>query len=125
MTVVDRKPIPIYETECVECKSKIQYKASEVSLSYIICPVCGMSVWANTISPVRMEEDRPLVEDPEPHGRLIDADLLLNNLQELYDERECEARYTGSKEIRLSWNDAVYKIASAPTVIVIPASEVE
>lgn len=121
MNVVDRKPVPIYETECVECKSKIQYKASEVSLSYIICPVCGMSIWANTIKPVKMEDDRPLVEVPKPHGRLIDVDVLMNKLQELYDERECEARYTGSKGPIVSWNDAVYQIVDAP--IVIPADD--
>lgn len=56
MIVVEKKPIPIYEVTCRECKSKIQYKASEVSLCHITCPVCGMSLWANTISPVRMEE---------------------------------------------------------------------
>lgn len=56
MEVIERKPIPIYEVTCRECKSKIQYKASEVSLCHITCPVCGMSLWANTISPVRVEE---------------------------------------------------------------------
>lgn len=56
MSVVDRKPVPIYEAECSECHSKIQYRKSEVSIySRIICPVCGMPVWANTIRPVRYE----------------------------------------------------------------------
>ena len=56
MEVVDRKPVPVYETECHECKSKIQYKAAEVAFCHITCPVCGIYVWASTIRPVRMEE---------------------------------------------------------------------
>ena len=57
MIVTEKKPVPIYEVECIECKSKIQYRKSEVSFtSYITCPVCGMSIWANTILPVRYEE---------------------------------------------------------------------
>lgn len=57
MNVVDRKPVPIYEAECSECHSKIQYRKSEVSfVHYIICPICGMSVWADTIKPVKYEE---------------------------------------------------------------------
>ena len=55
MEVVDKKPVPIYEVECYECKSKIQYKACEVHWSHITCPVCGTSNWAETINPVRME----------------------------------------------------------------------
>jgi len=58
MKVVDRKPVPIYEAECSECHSKIQYKKSEVSFcSYITCPVCGILAWADTIRPVKYEED--------------------------------------------------------------------
>lgn len=58
MNVVDRKPVPIYEAECSECHSKIQYRKSEAQFtSYITCPVCGMSVWADTIRPIRYEED--------------------------------------------------------------------
>ena len=57
MIVTEKKPVPIYEVECIECKSKIQYRKSEVSFtSYITCPVCGMSIWADTIWPVRYEE---------------------------------------------------------------------
>lgn len=58
MEVTERKPIPIYEVECYECHSKIQYKASEVSLCQITCPVCGISLWANTICPVKFEGER-------------------------------------------------------------------
>ena len=56
MTVVDRKPVPIYEVTCPECKSVIQYRGSEVHGCHITCPVCGMSVWADRITPVRMED---------------------------------------------------------------------
>lgn len=57
MEVIERKPIPIYEVECYECHSKIQYKASEVSWCHIQCPVCGILLWANTICPVKMESE--------------------------------------------------------------------
>jgi predicted RNA-binding Zn-ribbon protein involved in translation (DUF1610 family) len=56
MFVAEKKPVPIYEATCYECKSKIQYKKSEVSFSYITCPVCGVAIWADTIQPVRYEE---------------------------------------------------------------------
>lgn len=55
MTIIERKPIPIYEVECFECKSKIQYKKSEVFTCHIQCPVCGVSLWANIIMPVKFE----------------------------------------------------------------------
>ena len=56
MIVVERKPVPIYEVTCYECKSKIQYKASEVMIHHITCPVCGVSIWADTVYPVKMDE---------------------------------------------------------------------
>ena len=57
LIIIERKPVPIYAAVCHECHSKIQYKKSEVSFcSYITCPVCGVSVWADTIRPVRYEE---------------------------------------------------------------------
>lgn len=56
MEVVDKKPVPIYEAECYECNSKIQYKACEVHWSHITCPVCGMSLWADRAHPIRYEE---------------------------------------------------------------------
>ncbi len=56
MRVVEKNPVPIYEVVCGECKSKIQYRKSEVSFTgYITCPVCGMVVWASTKTPVKME----------------------------------------------------------------------
>ena len=57
MFIVEKNPIPIYQVICHECKSKIQYKASEVHLCQITCPVCGMALWADTILPVRMEDE--------------------------------------------------------------------
>lgn len=57
MEIIERKPIPIYEVECYECHSKIQYKASEVSLCQITCPVCGVSLWASTVFPVKMKSE--------------------------------------------------------------------
>lgn len=55
MTVVEKHPVPIYEVVCEECKSKIQYKACEVAFCHITCPICGKSIWANTVCPVRYE----------------------------------------------------------------------
>lgn len=48
--------MPIYEVTCFECKSRIEYKASEVSYCHITCPVCGTMLWAMTISPKRFEK---------------------------------------------------------------------
>lgn len=56
MEIVNAKPIPIYEVTCEECKSVIRYKACEVAYCHITCPVCGISLWANTCCPVSKEE---------------------------------------------------------------------
>ena len=47
MTVVEKKPIPIYETECQECHTRYRYKAVEVMYMHTNCPVCGVSNWAS------------------------------------------------------------------------------
>lgn len=66
MKVVERKPAPIYEVTCPECHSKIAYKKSEVHFTgYIICPVCGLSVWAPTIKPKWYELDGEKEEENE------------------------------------------------------------
>ena len=52
MVVVEAKPVPIYEVECYECHSKIQYRKSEVFSCHITCPVCKMSIWADVKTPV-------------------------------------------------------------------------
>ena len=56
MEIIKKNPIPLYESICPECGSVFRYKACEVSLLHITCPVCGSSVWANTISPVNFRE---------------------------------------------------------------------
>ena len=56
MKVVEGLPVPIYEVTCFECKSRIQYMKSEVSICHIRCPVCGVAIWADTTKPVRYEE---------------------------------------------------------------------
>ena len=58
MEVVERKPVPLYEKKCQECGSVIRYKASEVYWTgSITCPVCGVSVWAQTIHPIGTLEE--------------------------------------------------------------------
>lgn len=77
MEVVDKKPVPIYEVICHECKSRIRYKACDVSWYHITCPVCGVSL--KYIFPEYiLLENRPywcpiLCQLPEGHGRLVDA----------------------------------------------------
>ena len=56
MIVIKRGNIPYYEVICPECKSKILYKASETHNLHIDCPVCGMSVWAETTFPINDNE---------------------------------------------------------------------
>lgn len=48
--------------------------------------------------------------------RLIDADALINTLQEMFDKREKEARFTGDRGVTVTWNDAIYHIKTAPTI---------
>ena len=55
MTVIEKKPVPVYESECPECKSVFRYKAVEVSYMHISCPVCGVSMWASQV-PVGVEK---------------------------------------------------------------------
>lgn len=52
--------------------------------------------------------------------RLIDADALMNTLQELFDQREKEQKFAGSRGSCVTWNDAIYQIKSAPTVDAAP-----
>lgn len=65
MTVVKREPVPIYSDECPECKSVIEYKASEIAWYYIKCPVCGTLIGAVAIHPVRYECTEPKDEKKE------------------------------------------------------------
>lgn len=58
MEVIERNIVPIYQLECYECKSKIRYKASEVSWCQIICPVCGMPNQADTTFPINIPKQK-------------------------------------------------------------------
>ena len=51
MEIIERKPVPIYENICPECESRFRYRGWEVSNCCITCPVCGISLWANTSIP--------------------------------------------------------------------------
>lgn len=76
MTVVERKPVPIYEFVCDECKSRIQYKRSEVSFTdHVTCPVCGMTKWAETDNPIGWEY-------PKEEEQIIDPCDLVKDLAE-------------------------------------------
>ena len=57
-----------------------------------------------------------------PHGRLIDADALINALQKLFNRRKIDAEYMGFRGAFVNWNDAIYYIKDASTII--PAEEV-
>ena len=57
MQVIEKHPIPIYQISCPECKSVLRYKASEVCNLHITCPVCGVSMWAEGILPINMDEN--------------------------------------------------------------------
>ena len=47
MTVIDKKPVPLYEQKCPECGSTFIYKKSETYLNQLCCPVCGVLQWAD------------------------------------------------------------------------------
>ncbi len=63
MEIIKINNIPIYEVTCEECKSVIRYKACEVAFCHIVCPVCGVSLWANTICPVAYESPKEITGD--------------------------------------------------------------
>lgn len=63
MEIVDRKPVPIYEVVCPECKSTIRYKACEVSFCHITCPVCGVPIWASTLCAVSLHKKMEVTGD--------------------------------------------------------------
>lgn len=52
--------------------------------------------------------------------RLIDADALMNTLQELFDKREKEQMFTGSRGSFVTWNDAICHFKTAPTIDAVP-----
>lgn len=86
MTVIDRKPAPIYEIECYECHSIIHYKKKEVISGYINCPVCGIGIAVVSSRPVTYENEEISVDDPI-----------------VYRGDEIEALDTGSKVRFIAW----------------------
>jgi len=48
--------------------------------------------------------------------RLINADVLMNTLQDFFYKRSEDERFTGSRGGGATWNDAIYHISIAPTV---------
>lgn len=56
ITVIERKPVPIYRIECYECHSVLEYKAADVKWCHITCPVCGKTLSADVVDAVRYEE---------------------------------------------------------------------
>ena len=62
MEIIDEQPIPFYEVTCPECRSIIRYRACEVNCCHITCPVCGVSIWANTVNPMMSE---PIPDPPK------------------------------------------------------------
>ena len=75
MDVIEYKPIPIYEVTCCECKSVIRYKKHEVYWCQIKCPVCNVSLWANTIHPVDFESVNNIPPSPPTTGSNIYKDI--------------------------------------------------
>lgn len=67
MEIIDARPVPIYESKCPECRSLIRYKACEISLSHITCPVCGVAFWANMSIPVTYETPNVKENNDETH----------------------------------------------------------
>lgn len=63
MEVVERKTVPIYEIECIECKSKIRFQKSEVHSSYIKCPVCDVSQWVEATDPINLGEKEAFTKE--------------------------------------------------------------
>ena len=59
MIIVERKPVPIYEIECIECHSILHFKKSEVRSCFISCPVCDMSNMVTLFHPVEYEDGEP------------------------------------------------------------------
>lgn len=47
--------------------------------------------------------------------RLIDADELLRKLEEYFNKKEQDAKFTGNRGSEVSWNDAIYYIRTAPS----------
>ena len=57
MTIIERKPVPVYESVCQECGSRFRYRASEVDGTFIKCPVCESFAFTTADNPVGTEDD--------------------------------------------------------------------
>jgi len=42
--VVEKGKIPVYETECEECHSKIRYLRKDLVMGDLVCPQCGCKI---------------------------------------------------------------------------------
>ena len=47
MTVIKEQPVPLYFQKCDECGSLFTYTRSETNKMSIVCPVCGVELWAH------------------------------------------------------------------------------
>ena len=48
--------------------------------------------------------------------RLIDADALLEKMENFFIKAEDDAKYSGRRTAEVTWNNAVYMIKTAPTI---------
>jgi len=55
MTVIDKKPVPLYEQKCSECGSTFIFRKAEISFNQLNCPVCGFVQWASFSHKVKGE----------------------------------------------------------------------
>lgn len=108
MIVVDKKPVPLYEVECGECHSKIQYKKSEVTVCHIYCPVCGVYLWADTTTPITKEEEKTNVPI-YPYRKEHSTEIFAN------DEKEFTGLIMGEEKIFDMNSDCNWKISKILT----------
>ena len=96
---------------------------SDCPLNYdqMMCVVTGTGWWSDTMVLMDFDSNKerlydcPLVEIPTPHGRLIDADKLLEKAY--LDYNEATHDYNNFKIV------SAYDIADTPTVIEAEGSE--
>lgn len=52
--------------------------------------------------------------------QLIDVDVLLEQMEKLYQKRSEESNMTGDRTVCVTWNDAVFCIKDSPAVDAVP-----